>query len=80
MEKMTIHIVLFKGIEIRTPPRCKPFREEQDARAYCEASASTLGLVIKSTLGGYEERGIDDYRCEDSEGNTYYFVLTKHEI
>ena len=77
---MTIHIVLFKGVEIKTSPICRPFREEQDARDFCEEKARQWGLVIKSTFGGYEDRGVDDYRCEDAEGNSYYFVLTKHEI
>ena len=77
-----IYNVLVKGIEKRIIPTCKAFGNEDAARKWIEKEIERWGWDLKSRAGWYEdaEGDFDDYRCEDDEGNSYYFVIYKQEI
>ena len=85
---MIIYNVLFKGVEINKSSQnfCKAFTNLESAENFAETAAAQLGLTIKSGSGwlldgGSTEIGnLTDFRCEDSSGNSYYFVIYVQEI
>lgn len=77
---MTIYNVLFKGVEIKATPFCKAFLTEQEADSYIVSKCKALNLTIRSSMGWDDSRTIDDRRTEDTDGNTYYFVIYKQEL
>ena len=77
---MKIINVLFKGVEIKTHTWCKAFSTEDKARNFIENYCEREGLKIRSLLGWNEEKTMDDYRVEDEDGNTFYFVLYRQEL
>ncbi len=80
MEKLAIYNVLFRGVEVKVTPFCKAFRTETEAREWIDAKIIDFDLVAKSTMGWNEDKTIDDYRCEDKAGNSYYFVIYRQII
>jgi hypothetical protein len=77
---MEIINVLFKGVEIRVTPGCTAFYNEDTAREFIEKNVEERGLEIKSSMGWNEDNTIDDYRAEDAQGNSYYYVLYRQVI
>ena len=76
---MIIYNVLFKGVEKRITPICVAFATEEEARDYIETRIeASEELTLKSTLGW--SNNIDDYRLEDKEENSYYFVIYRQEM
>ena len=77
--------VLFKGIEFRITPVPRIFSNMLDVESYVHRVCKTWGLDIKSTWDAnlsdkdndyyYESDLYMDYRCEDSRGNSFYFVI-----
>lgn len=76
---MTIYNLLFKGIEKRTTPWCKAFSTKEEAQSYIDADILSSGLTAKS-IDRNDEDTISDVRCEDTHGNSYYYVLFTQEI
>lgn len=72
--------VLYKGVEKNITPYCLAFLKEEDARSWIESVCEIKNFSIKSTLGWNDDMTMDDYRVEDKEGNTYYFVIYKQQI
>ena len=82
---MIVYNVLFKGVEIKPTPFCKVFNNIEDAYSFCLASAKKQELKIMSTSGfisGDEDTvgSCTDYRCEDKDGNTYYYVIYVQQL
>lgn len=77
---MEVFNVLYKGNEIRVNPFCKAFLKEEDARKWIVKSCGKMSLTIKSSLGWNDDNSMDDYRVEDKDGNSYYFVIYKQLI
>ena len=77
---MEIYNVLLKGVEVRIPPICKAFRTEAQADAYIQDECIKRDLTIRSTYGWDEGSTLNDYRAEDIDGNTFYFVIYRQLI
>jgi hypothetical protein len=77
---MEIINVLFKGVELKVTPGCKVFLNEDTAREFILKNAKERNLQIKSSMGWNEDNTIDDYRAEDAQGNSYYYVLYRQTI
>jgi len=77
---MEVFNVLYKGVEINVTPFCLAFLREEEARDWIEQTCETKNFTIKSKLGWNDSETVDDYRVEDSEGNSYYFVIFKQQI
>lgn len=80
--------VLFKGVEYNPHHNnyCKAFSKYEDAIEWAERNAAMKGLTIKSEMGFCEGQAkdvlhsVNDLRCEDSQGNSYYYVFYIQEI
>jgi hypothetical protein len=72
--------VLYKGVEKGVTPFCLAFLKEEDARSWIESTCEVKSYSIKSTMGWNENMTTDDYRVEDVEGNSYYFVIYRQQI
>jgi hypothetical protein len=72
--------VLYKGNEIKVNPFCKVFLKEEDARKWIEDTCDKMSFKMKSSLNWNEEMSMDDYRVEDEQGNSYYFVIFRQSI
>jgi hypothetical protein len=77
---MEIINVLFKGVELQVTPGCKAFYNEDTAREFILKNAQEKNLQIKSSMGWNDDNTIDDYRAEDAQGNSYYYVLYRQTI
>ena len=77
---LEIYNVLFKGVEINVSPFCLAFLKEEEARDWIESTCEVRGYIIKSTLGWNDDMNLDDYRVEDVNGNSYYFVIYKQKL
>jgi len=77
---MEVFNVLYKGVEINVTPFCLAFLREEEAHDWIEQACETKNLTIKSSLGWDESGTVDDYRVEDREGNSYYFVIFKQQL
>lgn len=75
-----IYNVLYKGVEVEVNPFCLAFLKEEEARKWIESTCEVKGYNIKSCLGWNEEGTMDDYRLEDKDGNTFYFVIFKQKL
>ena len=75
-----VYNVLYKGVERNVTPFCLAFLREEEARDWIEQTCETKNLTIKSRLGWDDSETVDDYRVEDDEGNSYYFVIFKQQI
>ena len=82
MEELIIYNVLVKAVEKCSSynPYPRAFSNIEDATEYIFTSAEKMGLEIKSSLFLNEEENWDgeifgDYRLEDEDGNSYYFVI-----
>lgn len=76
---MVIYNVLFKHVEKHVVPYCKAFKDLEKAKHYIyETIENCTWLKSMSTMDSeyFPELGsFTDVRCEDDEGNTYYFVI-----
>ena len=77
---LEIYNVLYKGVEVQVNPFCLAFLKEEEARQWIESTCEFNGYIIKSTFGGSEDDTWDDYRVEDKDGNTFYFVIYKQKL
>jgi hypothetical protein len=77
---LEIYNVLYKGVEVQVNPFCLAFLKIEEARNWIESSCEVNGYSIKSCLGWNEEETMDDYRVEDKDGNTFYFVIFKQKL
>jgi hypothetical protein len=77
---LEIYNVLFKGVEKNVTPFCLAFLKEEEAREWIESTCEVRGYIIKSTLGWNDDMTLDDYRVEDVNGNSYYFVIYKQKL
>lgn len=75
-----IYNVLYKGVEVQVNPFCLAFLKEEEARQWIENSCDINSYSIKSCLGWNEKQTMDDYRVEDKDGNTFYFVIFKQKL
>ena len=75
-----IYNVLYKGVEVQVNPFCLAFLKEEEAREWIKNSCDINSYSIKSSLGWNEEETMDDYRVEDKDGNSYYFVIFKQKL
>jgi hypothetical protein len=75
-----IYNVLYKGVEIKVNPFCLAFLTEEEARSWIESTCDVKSYSIKSCLGWNDEKTMDDYRVEDKDGNSYYFVIFKQKL
>jgi len=72
--------VLCKGVENRVVPFCKAFRTEGEAEAWVHTVADKRGWKVVSSSGWDETVTVNDHRCEDAGGNSYFFVMYRQEI
>jgi hypothetical protein len=72
--------VLYKGVEKQITPFCLAFLKEEDARSWIESTCKTKSYSIKSTMGWNQNMTTDDYRVEDKDGNSYYFVIYRQKL
>ena len=77
---MEIFNVLVKSVEVKLNPTCKAFLKEKDASKWCEDICEKMSWTIKSGLGWNDDLTFDDYRVEDKNGNTYYFVIYRQRL
>ena len=83
---MLIYNVLFKGVEITNSTFAIAFATLKEAYAFAKNNAEKRNLTIKSELGFGEEQGefikdsLTDYRCEDKDGNSYYYIIYVQEL
>lgn len=69
-------------IYVMVPPRGRPlaFRKEEDLKEYIDREVDKYKLTVKSESGWSSYDGKpqvgdhNDYRVEDSKGNSYYYV------
>jgi hypothetical protein len=72
--------VLVKGVEIVTTPFCQAFSKEESAREWVNKVCEYNSWTIKSSLGWNDDNTFDDYRVEDKDGNSFYFVIYRQWI
>jgi len=77
---MIIFNVLIKGVEVKNINYCEAFRTEEEVDKFVEKVCSLRNWNIKSRMGWNDDNDIDDRRVEDSNGNTYYFVIYRQTI
>jgi hypothetical protein len=77
---MEILNVLIKGVEVKDINYCEAFRTEEEVDNFVDKVCSLRNWTIKSRMGWNDENNIDDRRVEDSNGNTYYFVIYRQTI
>jgi hypothetical protein len=77
---LEIYNVLYKGVQINVTPFCLAFLTEEEAIEWIESTCEVKGYTIKSTFGWYEDLNFNDYRVEDVDGNSYYFVIYKQKL
>ena len=73
----TIFNVLFKSVEKYSTPFCRAFSTMEKAENFIEECCEKSNFTIKSNL---HVEDLKDYRVEDKEGNSYYFVIFFQEI
>jgi hypothetical protein len=72
--------VLYKGVQKNVTPFCLAFLREEEARDWIESTCEVKSYSMKSTLGWNEDMTMDDYRVEDENGNSYYFVIYRQRL
>jgi hypothetical protein len=85
---MIIYNILFKGVEknYSSDNYALAHKDYKEACDYVEESMIKKGLIGKSTsgfiMGGDENTpgSLTDYRCEDTDGNSYYYVIYVQEV
>lgn len=82
---MIVYNVLFKGVEVNPGVFAKVFATIEEAYAYAEEGAKRIGLTIMSESGffggdEFTDGSITDFRMEDDEGNSYYYVIYVQEM
>jgi hypothetical protein len=84
---MIVYNVLFKGVEKNSYRinYAKCFATFEEACNYAQEDANNKNLTIKSSMGflhGDENTvgSLTDYRCEDEQENSYYYVIYVQEI
>jgi hypothetical protein len=74
---MIVYNVLFKGVEIKMTPFCKVFLTSEEAEKWID---SVCNAQEWRKCSSYASDIISDWRVEDKDGNTYYFVTYKQEL
>ena len=77
---LEIYNVLYKGVEKNVTPFCLAFLREEEAREWIKSTCEVKGYIIKSRFGWNDDMDLDDYRVEDKDGNSYYFVIYKQKL
>ena len=77
---LEIYNVLYKGVEKNVTPFCLAFLREEEAIEWIESTCDVKSYTIKSTLGWNDDMTFNDYRVEDKDGNSYYFVIYKQKL
>lgn len=73
---MHTYIVTWHGIETHHQSKPYAFSTEEKAREFIMKTAKKNHHTIKSCLNGsLDEHDVDDYRAEDNEGNSFYYML-----
>jgi len=93
IDKIIVWNVLFKGVEKNPSSRnwARAFGSYQEAEDYMGKWSEREGLKPCSTMGwlktGYEGvthqytvGAMNDWRMEDDDGNSYYFVIHVQEV
>jgi hypothetical protein len=75
-----IYNVLYKGVEVQVDPFCLAFLTEEEARIWILSTCEVKSYSIKSCLGWNDDMTMDDYRVEDKDGNSYYFVIFRQKL
>ena len=77
---LEIYNVLYKGVQKNVNPFCLAFLREEEAREWIESTCENKSYTIKSSLGWNDDMTMDDYRVEDTDGNSFYFVIFKQKL
>ena len=77
---MEIFNVLIKGVEVKDINYCEAFKTEEEVDKFVEKVCSLRNWTIKSRMGWGLVEDIDDRRVEDSNGNSYYFVIYRQTL
>ncbi len=72
--------VLYRGVEKKVTPFCLAFLKEEEAREWIESTCEVKSYSIKSTFGWSDDNTWDDYRVEDVDGNSYYFIIYRQRL
>lgn len=72
---MEVFNVLIKGVEVKDINFCKVFLTEEKADKWIQETCQKNDWTIKSSMGWNDSNTIDDRRVEDSNRNSYYFVI-----
>ena len=77
---MIIYNVLLKAVEKahRFNPSCNAFRTEEEAMAHIKKNSYIHRLKICSSME--HEDGSVDFRFEDADEDSYYYVIFKQEL
>lgn len=79
---MKFYTVLFKAVEkaMYFNPGVRVFKTEEECEKFIDEVCEYKKWTVKSRLGWNETYTMDDRRAEDSEGNSYYFVIQTQEL
>ena len=78
---MKVYNVLFKPTHLSYSEfNAKVFAAEEEADAWINKMCEVKGLRICSQRGWDEDHTIDDRRCEDKDGNDYFFIILVQEL
>lgn len=77
---MRIYNVLLKAVEKahRFNPSCRAFGSEEEAMAHIKKNSHIHRLTLRSSME-FEDDSVD-FRYEDTEGDSYYYVIFKQEL
>jgi len=92
IDKIIVWNVLFKGVEKNPSSRnwARAFGSYQEAEEYMGKWAKSRNLKVCSEMGWtkgedweahqYTVGAMNDWRMEDDDGNSYYFVIHVQEV
>lgn len=90
MEYALVWNVMFYGIEQRNKTFAKCFGSYEEANKFMDEYAENQRLTFRSEMGWTKGRdwevnqftigATNDHRLDDKDGNSYYFVITVHEV
>lgn len=77
---LEVYVICFYGIEKKIPPFAKAYGTEEEMWNAIDSICERKNLVIKSENGWDNDYVYNDCRCEDEDGNTFYFVITRQAV
>lgn len=78
---MKVYNVLFKPTHLSYAHfNAKVFATEEEVDAWIDKMCKKHGLRIHSERGWDEDHTINDRRCEDEQGNDYFFIILVQEL